>query len=295
MVAGVGDSTPVGQLLSGDRATLAARALSDGELVTGRFPDPGGIRLVLAQPAAGSQRAVAYQESVLDPGTPVPPTPDSAFRELRVALYASETSDPAQLILTTEARIPLTGRVERVPFPLGADRWLLAVGAREPLVGTYAQRAPWFLLGGGLVAALLAAAVAQTLARRRAYALGLVADRTGKLQQTQTFLERLLTAGPTLVARSTVPDGQVTYISPNVERLFGITEEEAFSPGFLQHLIHPEDSAAFGAALGRLADGSSAMEDLEYRVQLNGRDARWVAAVLAPETDHEGHTGAILA
>ena len=295
VVAAVGDTTPVGQRLSGDRATLAVRALSAGNLVTGRFSDPDGIRLVLAQPTAGSQRAVAYQESVLDPASPVPQMPDSPFRELRVALYASETNDPAHLILTTEARVPLTGRVERVPFPIGADHWLLAVGAREPLVGTFAQRAPWFLLGGGLVAALLAAAVAQTLARRRTYALRMVAERTDELQETQTFLERLLTAGPTLVARSAVSDGQVTYISPNVERLFGITEGEVFEPGFLQHLIHPEDMASFGAAVGRLVDGSSVMEKLEYRVQLNGRDDRWVAAVLAPETDREGRTVAILA
>ncbi len=295
VVAAVGDSPPIGEVLAGDRAALAERALTEGKLVAGLFPDPNGKRLIFAQPAAGPPPAVGYQESVVTPGTPIPPTPDSPFRELRVALYASPTPDPSRLILTTEAHVPLTGRVERVPFPVGADHWLLAVGARQPLVGGFAEQAPWFLLAGGLVAALLAAAVAQTLTRRRAYALGLVAARTGELQETQTFLERLLTAGPMLVIRIVVPDGQVTYVSPNVERLFGITEQEMLAPGFLQRLIHPDDSTVFGAAVGRLAEGSSMLEELEYRVQLAGGTSRWVTAVLSPETDNEGRIVAVLA
>ena len=295
VVAAVGDSMSVGDVLTGDRAALAERALTEGKLVAGLFPDPNGKRLIFAQPAASSQPAVAYQESVVTPGTPIPATPDSPFRELRVALYASPTNDPAWLILTTEAHPPLTGHVERVPFPVGADRWLLAVGARRPLVGTFAPRVPWFLLAGGLLAALLAAAVAQTLTRRRAYALGLVAERTGELQQTQAFLERLLTAGPTLVSRFAVPDGPVTYVSPNVGRLFALTEAQMLAPGFLQLLIHPEDSTVFGAAVGRLADGSSLLEELEFRVLLPGDEPRWVWAALAPETDNEGRTVAILA
>ena len=191
--------------------------------------------------------------------------------------------------------MPLTGRVERVPFPVGADHWLLAVGARQPLVGGFAQRAPWFLLAGGLVAALLAAAVAQTLTRRRAYALGLVAERTGELQETQTFLERLLTAGPTLVSRFAVPDGQVTYVSPNVERLFGIVGAEAVAADLRYARIHPDDSAVFDAAVDRLANGASVVEHIEYRAGPSEQDAQWRAAVLAPETDNDGRTVAVLA
>src|SRR5439155_21440165 len=116
-----------------------------------------------------------------------------------------------------------TGRVERVPFPVGADTWLLAVGARHPLVGSFAQRVPWLLLGIGLVAALLAAAVAEMLVRRRAYALALVSERTRELGEIRAFLDRMLRAGPALVIRITNPDRRVSYVSPNVERVIGVS------------------------------------------------------------------------
>ena len=295
VVATVGDGTPGGEVLTGDRAALAARALNEGKLVAGLFPDPNGKRLILAEPTASSPPAVAYEESVVTPARPVPVTPDSPYRELRIALYASPTNDPSRLVLSTETHLPLTGRVERVPFSVGADHWLLAVSARQPLVGTFAQLAPWFLLVGGLISALLAGAVVQTLTRRRAYALGLVAERTGELEETQAFLRQLLLAGPTVVARSGIADGHVTYVSPNVERLFGMAESEVLAPGFLQRLIHPDDSAAFAAAVGRLADGSSVLEELEHRALLGGGAYRWVAVVLAPETDAEGRPIAVLA
>lgn len=295
VVAAVGDGTPVGSLLTGDRAALAARAFNEGKLVAGLFPDSNGKRLILAEPAATSSPAVAYQESLITPAKPIPATPHSPYRELRIALYASTTNDPSRLVLSTGTHVPLTGHVEQVPFAVGADHWLLTVAARRPLVGTFAQFAPWFLLVGGLISALLAGAVVQTVTRRRAYALGLVAERTGELEQTQAFLHQLLLAGPTVVARSGIPDGQVTYISPNVERLFGIAESEVLAPGFLRRLIHPDDSTAFEVAVARLADGSSRLEKLEQRALLGDGNYRWVAVALAPETDAEGHPVAVLA
>ena len=295
VVAAVGDGTPVGEALTGDRAALAARALGQGKLVAGLFPDPNGKRLILAEPAANSQSAVVYEESVITPARPIAATANSPYQELRIALYAAPTNDPSRLVLSTEAHVPLTGHVEQTPFPVGADHWLLAVAARRPLVGTFAELAPWLLLVGGVISALLAGAVAQTLARRRAYALGLVTERTGELQETQAFLWQLLHAGPTVVARSGVRDGQVTYVSPNVERLFGITEQEVLAPGFLQRLIHPDDRAAFAAAVERLAGGSSMLEELEHRALLGGGAYRWVGVLLVPETDVEGRPIAILA
>jgi PAS domain S-box-containing protein len=294
VVAAVGDSAPAGQALTGDRAALAARALTEGKLVSGLFADPNGKRLILALPAASSRRAVAYQETVLNPAAPIPQGPDSPFRELRVALYTAETNDPSRLLLTTEARVPLTGRVERVPFPVGGDTWLLAVGARDPLVGSFAPRTPWILLGGGLVAAVLATAVAETLSRRRAYALGLVDERTAELRETQAFLERLLTAGPVLVQRITLPNRQISYVSPNVHRVIGVTEAEALAPNFLGSQIHPEDRADFDVALDLVADGSSPRQINEYRIDRGNGSSRWVEAVLVPETEDNGRIAAVL-
>ncbi len=286
VLAAVGDSPGAGAVLVGDRATLAAHALAEESLVSGLFEDPDGKRLIVALPA-GDGRAVAYQETVLDPATPIPRTPGTPYQELRVALYAAETNDPARLVLSTETRVPLTGQVVRAPFRVGAEQWLLAAGAREPLVGSFAQRVPWLMLGGGLVAALLATAVAETLARRRAYALRLVEERTSELGDTQAFLERLLTAGPVLVKRITVADRRISYVSPNVERVLGVTEAEALSPGFLGSQVDAEDRADFDAALDRVAEGSSAREVNQHRINRGDGSSRWVSAVLVPETDDD--------
>jgi PAS domain S-box-containing protein len=249
--------------------------------------------VILALPVTGSERAVAYQESVVNPTKPVPPTPGSPFRELRVALYASETNDPQQLVLTTEAHVPLTGRVDRVPFAVGADRWTLAVGARNPLVGSFAERSPWILLGLGLLTAVLAAATIEVLTRRRAYAVALVADRTAELDKTRLFQEYLLTAGPVLVRRIELPERRVSYISPNVERLFDVTEQQALAPGALGSLVHPDDRSAYDTALDRVAAGSSSREVIEYRFDRHGT-FRWVSSDLIPEIDDEGRIVAVL-
>jgi PAS domain S-box-containing protein len=187
----------------------------------------------------------------------------------------------------------LTGQVERVPFAVGADQWTLAVGARDPLVGSFAQRSPWILLGLGLVTAALATATIEVLTRRRAYALALVADRTHELDETRTFQEHLLTAGPLLVSRVELPARRVSYVSPNIERLFQITEQEAQAPEALTNLVHPDDRGAFEAALDRVAAGSSPREVIEYRFERH-ETFRWVSSVLVPEIDDEGRIAAVL-
>ena len=295
VVAAVGDGPAVGASLAGGRAALAARALalSEPQLVSDLITEGGETRLVLAWPVGGS-RAVVYQESVVDPSRPAPSTPESPFRELRVALYASPEVDLDRLVLTTEADLPMSGSVERVPFAVGADRWLLAVGADGSLVGSFARTVPWLLLAGGLVVALLATSIAQTLTRRRTYALALVAERTRELDQTRAFLERLLTAGPVVVSRTRSADQLVTYVSPNVERIFGFSHDDVVAPGFLAGRIHPDDVPVRAAAMERLAERRSDREVLEYRIRSGDDVYRWVSAVLVPETDGDGQIVAVL-
>jgi PAS domain S-box-containing protein len=296
VVAAVGDGPAVGEALAGQRSTLAGRALAlkEPQLVADLIVDQGVTKLVLAM-AVGGTRAVVYEESVLDPTRPVPAPPESPFHSLRAALYASPDADPDRLVFSTEADLPLSGRVELLPRPVGADRWLLVVGTRSPLVGSWAPNVSWLLLGGGLVLALLATAVVETLARRRAYALALVAERTGELEQTldelrqtREFLDRLLTAGPILVLRLAMPGREISYVSPNVERLTGVSVEEARAPGFLLGRVHRDDVAGFNATLDRVADGSSTREAIEYRVVRADGSSRWVSAVLVPESDDDG-------
>jgi PAS domain S-box-containing protein len=301
VVMAVGEGPAAGQPLAADRAQEAARSLDAQKLVSALFVDErGGSRLLLALPV-GSSGTVAYQESKLNPNVPSPSTPESPFGQLRVALYASERTDPSRLVLTTEAEMPIRGDIERIRFAVGADTWLLAVGAREALVGSFARSFPWLLLGGGVVVALLAATVFEVLARRRRYALGLVAERTGELVRVlddladvRSFLDHLLTAGPVLVKRVTVPDREISYVSPNIERLLGVTQEQALAPGFHGAMLHPEDRELLDAALDRLADGSSNREEIEHRLAPIAGVYRWVSAILVPEADNDGRVVAVL-
>jgi PAS domain S-box-containing protein len=103
-----------------------------------------------------------------------------------------------------------------------------------------------------------------------------------------------LTAGPVLVTRITV-DRQLSYVSPNIERVLGVTEAEALTPGFLGSQVDPEDRAGFRAAFERVTDRTSTREVNEHRITRGDGSSRWVSAVLVPETDDHGSVVAVLA
>ncbi|MGH9282078.1 MAG: ATP-binding protein, partial [Acidimicrobiales bacterium] len=293
----IGTGPAQGQLLDAERTTLARRALAERAQVSALLPEPNGKRLVLAAPA-GPSRGVAFLESLL-PNTPIPSTPESPFRELHVALYVGDRPDPARLLLTTEADLPLEGRVQRLPFDAGADRWLLAVAAREPLTGTFAANVPRVFLAGGIVLSVLAAAVARLLVRRRQFALALVDRRTRELVGTRAALDRMLTAGPMVVLRADGERGEASYVSPNVERLCGLTPLETAAPGFLADRVHPDDRAGFSAVLRTVAGGGTPQQALEYRFRHGDGSYRWTAGVFVGTTatgtaGQDGATGDVL-
>lgn len=303
VVAAVGEGPVIGKLLGGPTALLAARAvaLPKSELVSNVISDGGHTRLMLVQAVPGT-RAVVYEESLVNQSQPVPSTPTSPFRELRAAVYASPRADPAQLVVTNDAHLPVSGNVDRLTFAVGADRWLLVVAARGALVGSLAAEVPWLFLVIGLAIALLATAAVETLGRRRDYALKLVAARTsdleqtlGELDETRAFLERLLTAGPVVVGRSQLTDQLVTYVSPNVERIIGFTPGQIESPGFLADHIHPDEAAELEAAMARLALGASTLESIECRLRFADGAYRWISAALSAEVDDDGAVVAVLA
>ncbi|MEA3216003.1 MAG: hypothetical protein QOJ19_2159, partial [Acidimicrobiia bacterium] len=163
-----------------------------------------------------------------------------------------------------------------------------------------ARNVPWLLLAGGLLTALLASAIVEVMVRRRTYAEKLVAQRTaeledafGEIRSAQAFLDRLLSALPILVMRLSVNDNQLTYVSPNIERLFGLSEETALAPGFLADRIHPNDLRSVQAALQRVIS-EGAEETLEYRFRNGDGTYRWLVTIGVPELDAAGNTTAIL-
>jgi signal transduction histidine kinase/CheY-like chemotaxis protein len=169
------------------RAAIATRALRADDLAAGLFSEGGTRRVMLAVPAG---ELVVFEELAFDPNQRLASTPDSPYSDLRMVLYASSVPDPEDVVLTTESEFPLPGTVLRHPFAVGAEQWTLAVAAREPLSGSLATNAPWLWLAGGLITAVLAGSITYTVARRRSYALALVATRTADLRAAQESAER---------------------------------------------------------------------------------------------------------
>jgi hypothetical protein len=113
----------------------------------------------------GQGDTVVYQQTAL--GSQITSPSSAPFSELNVAAYASATVDNSQLILATTDKVPLSGDVRHAVIHVGASRFLLAISARRPLVGSVAARAPWFTLGAGLVGTLLLTGFVETAGRRR--------------------------------------------------------------------------------------------------------------------------------
>ena len=186
VVATVGDGPAAGSALTGPRAALAERAVAARTMVSAVLDEPQGKRLTFAVPVGA---LVMYQDVAIDPSETYRPGSDGLFTELDGVLYASAGADPSALVLSTTPRLPLSGSVVRLPVKIGADQWLLVTRGKRPLVGTFAADAPWAVLAAGLLAALLTTILVETLARRRAYALALVDQRTVALREASEAAE----------------------------------------------------------------------------------------------------------
>ena len=161
-----------------------------GSLVaTPLFTSGDSRRLGFAYASPSLPGAVIYAETQVT--ATQSSTQGQPFSELVAAVYAGPRVDSTQLVAATKSaeKLPLTGHTASVKTPVGQGQpWLLVAKARHPLVGSVATWTPWVLLAAGLVGAVLATAIVETLARRREYALGLVKVRTEELQQSLSDL-----------------------------------------------------------------------------------------------------------
>jgi len=173
---------------------------STGSVVaTPLFGAPGARRLGFAFASPQVPGYAVYAENEVHPERPTPVTAGQPFSELVVALYGVPKAQADQLLVATAptSKVPLKGATAAVKVKVGdGPQWLMVTKARHPLVGSVATVTPWALLGAGLLAALLATAVVETLARRREYALAVADARTKELKNS---LEELATAHEQLI------------------------------------------------------------------------------------------------
>jgi PAS domain S-box-containing protein len=104
----------------------------------------------------------------------------------------------------------------------------------------------------------------------------------------------MLTAGPLLVVRSEANASTVTYVSPNIERLFGHTDAEARASMFLADHTHPEDLAEAMVAFEQVVSGRTQQAAVEVRLRNAAGESRWIASEMVPEIGEDGQVVAVL-
>lgn len=177
VVRSAGSSAPgAGTVLDPTAAAVVDHALRAPGLVSRVVGSGDSKHVLLAISVPTKPARVAYLDSPLRPARQAPTDANSPYRELDVALYAGDGSDPGQLVLQS-GRLPGShGPVVRKPLQVGGDTWTLAVSARDPLIGTLATAFPWLMGGCGVLTAALLGLVIAILVRRREYALRLVGE-----------------------------------------------------------------------------------------------------------------------
>ena len=125
--------------------------------------------------------------------------------------------------------------------------------------------------------------------------MSLVQERTGDLEnaaldepsEAHAFVDRLMTALPVLVARFSLDHGQVTCVSPNVERMLGFSDAEVLAPGFLDEHIDPRNLPE-AKAPGSSGLPPRASPAVEFRFHGPGEVPLWLSTVIIPDVDEQG-------
>jgi diguanylate cyclase (GGDEF)-like protein len=192
VVASIGDGWPAGPVETPEQLVLLERAEYQPSMVSSVVHGTYDRRLAFALGVPPDEGGwIVVQEDAIDPANPIASAllPSS---HIQVSFYASTAVTPDALVLATGwPTVQTTGKTVHVA--VGSDTWTLVVHADRPLTGPFAALVPWLLLGGGIVAAFLAAGIVQVLVRRRDFALELVAERTSELRESLEDLEKAQT------------------------------------------------------------------------------------------------------
>lgn len=173
VVAAAGDELHPGDVISDQRVQTLTAAMTDSSLLPTKVIGSSRLLGFAVGPPAAPDGTVLYRQAALGPVAPPRQAGTAPFSELDVALYATPHADTAQVLVSTTKQLPLRGRTHTLLIPVGTAKWLMAVRARSPLVGSLTNDAPWFALGVGILGAALIATVVEVAARRRNAAIAL--------------------------------------------------------------------------------------------------------------------------
>lgn len=154
--------------LAGEESPLQALGIAAGR------PDvPGDLvavrELSLVQAATGSAEV-------------------EGFEDVGLELYLGDEAVAQERVFAIAMDEVVGGTAAR-PFELGGQRFLLRVGATEPLTGSLTDRLPVLLLAAGLAAGVLVAFALQVTLVRRDHALALVDELETKNAEVERAIE----------------------------------------------------------------------------------------------------------
>jgi PAS domain S-box-containing protein len=123
----------------------------------------------------------------------------------------------------------------------------------------------------------------------------LLAGRESELREAHTFLEHLLETSPAVVVRQDPRTLEVTYISPNVERLLGYTAAEILQqPDFWTSHIHPDDRDHVLELDHRAFAERADQVEIEYRFRLRNGAYHWMQSFVRIAYDGAGQPSEFL-
>jgi len=188
--AAAGPAFSANQTVTGSRAAFLAAV--NGKIHTDvlRISGHDAILAAAIGPPTAPAGTIVYLEAPVRPTQQQTVTSSQPFHELNVAVYVGSHADPAKLLLTTASNLPLRGMVSTNTFAVGADTWLVAATARQPLAGTLTSNMPAILLIAVLLIGLAMTALVEAVSRRRDYAIELVEERTAALRESLIQLEQ---------------------------------------------------------------------------------------------------------
>jgi len=122
-----------------------------------------------------------------------------------------------------------------------------------------------------------------------------VVERTIELHEAKTFLEHLVAASPGVVFRVDLHDLRPTYVSPNMERLYGYTPAEFLgNPTFWTGVVHPDDLEGLLANLRLVLERAADHVSHEIRLQHKDGPYRWLDFDAVAEHDAAGNPTGVL-
>lgn len=257
------------------RASAQASALFHTSAETGKLGIIGLLqshadRLGYAFTTPGSAGGyIAYGESPLPSDRRSAIQSSSEYAGLDYALYIGSEPRPQNLLLTSQARLPLPGPHESVTIPFGTSSLTLVMSARSSLAGTLSQRLPWIIGFVGALLALAAAAGMLRLTQRRRSA----EDLAQRLDLSATENRRLY-AEQRAIAQ-TLQHALLPAALPQVEGVQTSARYEAGEPGIdvggdWYDAIELEDGALLlvvGDVSGRGLGAATTMASLRWAIQ----------------------------